>query len=441
VSSSASVSGLSSGLDTASIISQLMQLEAQPQTNLKTKVTSAQSVVTTLQGLNTKTAALATQAASLAKPATWQAVTATSSSTAVAVTATGTAGASRLGVTVTSVARSHQLGFANVAAATDQVTGASTKVTIDRYDGSPVTLDTGDGTLQGLVSAINSTANDTGLQATMVKSSTGYRLLVESKATGAAQDFTLTAEDGSALLGGATVRAGTDAAVDLGAGITATSTTNTFTDLVPGVTLTLGADATVGTTATVDVKKDVTKLSGAVKDMVTSINALLSQIDTQTAYNATTKTAGALAGDPTVRSLRGNLLNTVFGTGTTSMASVGVQTDRDGNLVFDADKFAAAYAADPAGTEAMFTTGANGFAARVQAVADAASNSTNGTLASAISGRTTEIKRMQTDIDDWDVRLTAKQESLQRQYTALETALNSMQSQSSWLSGQISSLG
>ena len=42
---SASISGLGSGLDTASIIDQFMQLEAAPQTRLKSRVASEKSVV------------------------------------------------------------------------------------------------------------------------------------------------------------------------------------------------------------------------------------------------------------------------------------------------------------------------------------------------------------------------------------------------------------
>ena len=65
----ASVSGLASGLDTATIIDQLMQLEAASQTRLKSRVTTEQSTLKVLQNLNTKFAALATQATDLTKAA------------------------------------------------------------------------------------------------------------------------------------------------------------------------------------------------------------------------------------------------------------------------------------------------------------------------------------------------------------------------------------
>jgi flagellar hook-associated protein 2 len=436
-----SIGGLASGLDTATIISQLMQLEAAPQTRLKARVTTETSEVTALQSLNTKLSALATKAATLAKDTTWSAVTATSSNSSITVaTATGATPAS-FGVTVTAVAKTHQLGFANAAALTDNVTGAtSTKVMLNRFDGTPVELDTQDGTLQGLVSAINSPANATGLHATALKTSGGYRLLVESTATGAAQDFDLTAADGSALLGGATVRAGSDASLDLGLGITVTSTSNTFTDLVPGVSLTLAASTAVGTTSSIDLKHSSTDLSTSVSDLVASMNTILSEIETDTAYNATTKKGAVLSGDGLARDLSSKLLSTVFSDSGTSLSKLGISTTRDGRLTFDATAFATAYAADPDGTAAQFTTAGNGFATRVQTLAKQVSDPLNGTISAAITGRQTGITRLQTSIDDWDIRLALRKDTITAQFTALETAMSTMQSQSSWLTSQLASL-
>ena len=137
--SSASISGLVSGLDTATIINQLMQLEAAPQTRLKTRVSTEQGQLTALQSLNTKTAALATKAAALAGTTPWSAAAATSSNSSIAVTAASSGvSPTRVQVTVTSVARTHQLGFTSPAALTDHVTGATNIVLLDRFDGTPV---------------------------------------------------------------------------------------------------------------------------------------------------------------------------------------------------------------------------------------------------------------------------------------------------------------
>ena len=437
----ASISGLASGLDTATIINQLMQLEAAPQNRLKTRISDEKMVLSSLQALNKTVAGLATKAEALAKATAWQPLTATSSNAAVGVSTTSSAAPRSLNVTVTGVAATHQLGYADAAGLSDVVTGASTLVRLDRFDGSPVEIETGDGTLQGLVAAINDPANATGLTATVVKVAEGsYRLLVESKETGAASDFDLTAQDGSPLLGGTTVRAGSNASIDLGAGIVATSATNTFAEVVPGTTITLGAAATVGIVSAITVARDTNGMSAKVKDLVDSINAALGEIDVKAAAGGAGRTAGPLAGDGASRQLRTALLDTIRVDAGTSLAAYGIQVTRAGRLEFDEADFKAAYAADPVGTAEMFTVTGDGFAARVAAVAKGASDASDGSLSAAITGRQSGIDRMEDSVDEWDRRLTLRRTALERQFTALETALSQMSSQSSWLAGQLSSL-
>ena len=54
--------------------------------------------------------------------------------------------------------------------------------------------------------------------------------------------------------------------------------------------------------------------------------------------------------------------------------------------------------------------------------------------------RTPCAKDITDRIDAWDLRLAKRKETLTRQFTAMETALSSLQNQSTWLAGQISQL-
>ena len=513
----ASISGLVSGLDTATIISQLMQVEAQPQTMLKNKVSSEQSSLSSLQSLNAKLQTIATKAGDLAKLSGWSPFTATSSSDKVSVRATAGASTSSVSFTVVQTARSHEVSFMTTAALTDQVTAAgSTKVRLDLLDGStPTDIETGDGTLGGLVKALNTAG--TGVRATTVKLDNGtYRLRVESEKTGEASDFTLTNTDGSDLLGGRSASSvdGQNAKITIGAD-TVSSAGNTFTGVVTGLDITLAPTTPAGV-VDVTVGRDTKAMTDAVQGMVDAANAVLSDLGTLTSYNTATKKAGALAGDPTLRALRQELLAGVAnGVDGRSLADLGVQLDRDGKVTFDAAKFTAAYTADPTGTANRFAgtatwvddpndpntgtatlagftwrtaagsyainsalslvdgqpatvsgglltaksgtkadglavsvtgtamgsiTYTQGFAAKLAAIAERASDSTVGTVTAAISGRNSTIDTLKDAIDRWDTRLAKRRESLERQYTALEVALGKLQDQSSWLSGQIASL-
>ena len=428
----ASISGLGSGLDTASIISQLMQLEALPQTKLKTKLTTEQSTLKTIQDLNAKFAALVTTAADLSKPGAWSPLKATSSHEGVTVLATTGTAAGSLSLTVDQLARAHSMRFTDAAATSDVVVSPGTTVDLT-INGVTKTLDTGDGTLGGLVNALN--ASGTGVRASTMKLDDGsYRVTVQAATTGAASAFTLTASGGSALLGGATVTTGQDAAITVGAD-TIHSATNTFTGLLPGVDVTVGAKA-LGETVTLDIAGDATAARDAAKGLVDKVNELLTQIEKLTAYDPVTKKSGALGGSVVARDLRNQLLSTVYPNATSTMAGDGVQTDRYGKLVFDATAFEKAYAADPAATSAAFT----GFSDRIEAVSKKASDKVDGSLTTLATGKTAQIDRLQDSIDAWDARLELRELSLTRTYTALDVALSKLNSQSGWLAGQLGTL-
>lgn len=437
----ASIGGLT-GFDGASLVDQLMQLETVPQTKLKTRLNTESSLVTTLQGLNTRLSLLASKAEDLAKATAWTSSTTTSNNAAVRVSTDAGAASSSFSVTVSQVALTHQVRYAAASAADAVVTGADTHVTLSR-GADTITLDTGDGTLQGLADAINEPANDTGLRATLFRTGDGsYELFVESTATGTAQDFELTAVDvDTTLLGGvAAERAGQDAQIVVGIGTVLTSASNTFEDVIAGVDVTLDPTTAVGVTASVTVARDTAKVRAAVAGLVEALNGVLTEIDTHTKFDSANSSSGKLVGESALRGLRTNLLDSVYPGDGTSLVAMGIQTDRYGKLVFDAAAFDTAYAADPEGVAAQFTTGADGFAARVQKVADRASDPIDGTLTQLVTGRKDGIKRIQDSIESWDMRLELRRTSLTRQFTALEVALAAMATQSSWLAGQLDSL-
>lgn len=436
----ASIGGLASGLDTAAIIDQLMQLEAVPQTKLRSQVTSEQSKVSVLQSINAKLAALATAAEGLAAgtDSVWGSLQGSSTSGAVSVSASAAAQPTTLAVTVNATALTHRLAFVQ-AAALDTPGVVPTAVTITR--GSETFDLTTDGTLSGLADAIN--AADAGVRATAVRTGTdSYRLLVESVATGAAQAFTV-AETGTGadLLGGADVAAGQtgrDASVSV-AGIVVTSAGNTFDEVVEGIDLTVAAGTSPGTTAVVTVTRDASARSAAVKGFVDAVNGVLDAIRTASAVSTDTSKSGVLAADAAVRQVATELVESIYPGDGSTMATFGIEVDRNGRLTFDAAAFATAFADDPAAVASAFT-GGSGFAARVQAVAERGSDRFDGVVTQAINGRTETIERLNDSIDRWDDRLALRRTTLQRQYTALETVLSNLQSQSAWLAGQLASL-
>ena len=116
-----SVSGLASGLDTNSIISQLMSIEQQPQNALKAKKDTDTTTLATYQQLNTLFSNLANAASGLTSVTDWKAMAATSSSTNVTATATTAASAGALSFTVQQLARSGSIASTGTVASTSQI--------------------------------------------------------------------------------------------------------------------------------------------------------------------------------------------------------------------------------------------------------------------------------------------------------------------------------
>ncbi len=446
---SASVSGLSSGIDTASIVEQLMQIEAIPQNKLKTQVSKRESVVSALQGINTSTAGIATQAKELAKASSWSALTTSSSLAGVTATATSSASPASFDVKVQAVATSHSETYASTAALTDALVpevDGKRMLTITQADGTQVSVDTGDGTLKGVADALNNPANGTGVKATLIQVSAGnYRLVVDATATGTDSSFSIATVDGSpdggALLGGidaSRTRAGTDAEIVV-SGFTLTSKTNTFNDIMPGISLTLASNTKVGETATLDVTRDASQTSEQVKLLVDNINSVISTITTRTAYAAGTGTSGILSGDSTVRALRSAFADTLYAADGSIMADMGLSIDRYGKLTFDEAAFAKAYETDPEKVAAAFATGNDSFAGRVEKLTKQYSDPTDGILTQAVTGHQSTIKQLNQSIEGWDLRLETRRSTLSRQYTAMETMLTQLQGQGNYISSQISS--
>jgi flagellar hook-associated protein 2 len=457
------VDGLISGMDTTTIIASMMQIEAAPQKALKTKVSTAQTVVASYQSVNSKLAALKAAGDDLGQLSTWRAIKPTSSSAAVTATAIGGLDAVTGSITfdVKSLARiqssTMRVGTTSTVTAavpadpmdpSSVATPAKTvyedlnvpdTISISVGGGTPVDVDVHlDKSAKGIAAAIN--AAGVGVKASLVKiSPTESVLQFNGTKTGVDNAFTVTgmesaSSDGNGLVTADATKA-TDATIRVGdplnGGYDLTSNTNTFTGLMPGVTLTA---TKVEDGITVSSAPDVSGMAAKFQALVDAANASLTEVANQTAYDPATKIGSPLTGDFMVRQMGQSILSAVSQgqAGIGSLSKVGVQLDKSGKLTFDAEKFTAAYNADPDSIKAAGIAFGDTF--------EALATKQVANVTSSITGRNNLIGSMNEQIDNWDVRLAAKKLSLSKTYSDLETALGKLKNQSTWLSGQISSL-
>ena len=211
------------------------------------------------------------------------------------------------------------------------------------------------------------------------------------------------------------------------------------------------AQAATDPPVTVSVSSDTEGIAGKVQAMIDAANSALSEISVQTRNQNGAVPGGPLAGNSSMQGLATRVLGTVStGAGALgSLKGIGIELTRDGQLSFNKTTFLAALNADPVKTQSYFngTTDIDGdgvkdgFADKLVGMATKATQTNTGTLSQLITSGNDAIKDLNNRIGDWDVRLTARQATLQRQFTAMENALGKLKNQSSWLSGQISSLG
>lgn len=426
---SSTIDGLVSGLSTSSLISQLMQVEAAPQNRLQTKVSTEQTKLNAYQSVNSKLAALETAADNVSTLSNWRTTKATSSSSSVAATGGTTGVTGTVTFDVVNLARA-QVTTARVAGTGDIASGGTLQLTTGTND--PVAIDiSADRSAAGVASAINAKSATLGVRASVITTTDGETVLqLSGTKTGAANAFTLTGLDA----GTTDAVAAQDATLKVGdpntGGYTVGSASNTFTNLISGSSITVTKPEE---NVTVEVTGDSGSIAAKMKALVDAANSALKEIDTQSATSGTKKSA--LSGDFTVRQASTKILSAVSGglTDFGSLSQLGIQLTRDGTLSFDAEKFKTAYEASPDSIK----TASTAFAAKVKTLADDQQTE----LTNVINSRTSLIKNLNKQIDNWDVRLASHQVALQKQFASLETSLSTMKNQSNWLAGQISGLG
>ena len=456
--STQSVSGLASGIDTATIIDQLMAIERQPQTRLKTQVTISAARKTVLSDIQTRLKNLQLAAEDLKSPGLWantQSVD-VNDTTKAAVVLSGPSGTGSYQLNVSQLARGSQRWYSYTTPASDD--------TITFSNGHTTTITAGSD-IDAAVLAVNSDANAPVYASAVTDAQSGTKYLVfSSRTTGAAASaFTASAssiaEDGSRAVGGL------DSNYSIDGGPVKTSSTNVVTDAIPGATITLKGVTTISGPVTVTVgapSPNNTNITATVKAFVDQYNSTLdfirSKLDEKKVVNPQTtadQQAGLLNGDTMLEGILSQLrisMTNAYAPGNPTtldqMNEIGVSTGGafgtlnqdaiEGKLVFDTAAFSAALSSDPSSVKNLLS-GTSGFG---QAIDDLLTPTlqAGGTMDSRLSSEDAKQKTLNDQIASMDVLLQNKQDTLKAQFTAMETALQQSQAQGQWLAGQIAGL-
>jgi flagellar hook-associated protein 2 len=450
------IDGLVSSLDTTSLINSLIQAEAGQQTLLKQQVSTTTSLVSALQGLNGQVASVATAAAAAAKPGAFNLYAASSTASTVSATAGAGATTGSIDLVVSKLAKSQS----NVSAAmTAWPTDPAARTNVS--GGKTTQINPATKSLDDIVYAINK--SDAGVSAMKVPAGVDgsgtaqYRLQFTSTKTGAASAFSIyqgtsaqvtggTATDLLTQPGATSLRTAQDAEVTLWAGTSAqqtlTSSTNTFSALLPGVSVSVSAVS--ADPVTVSVTRDSASTAAVASGLVSSLNAVFATISTKSAVvnssapdGSSKVSGGPFTGDGSVREINQALLSAASApVDGISPSEIGVSITKDGTLTFDKDKFSAALASDPDKVQSMMLE----ISSRVSTAASQVSDQYTGSLTTKITSQQGMIDSLGTQISDWDTRLASKRASLEQTYAAMEVLLKTIKSLGTNFASQLSIL-
>ncbi|WP_328185545.1 flagellar filament capping protein FliD [Marinobacter sp. OP 3.4] len=370
--------GIGSGVLNSDLVDQLVAAERKPtETRLTQKTEQAEALLSAYGKLRSAVTELRLPMRQLSSPDNLKAFSASSSNEDIGVSVDATkASRGTYSVEVTSLASAQAL--ASQAVFDDRDTTSVGQGTLELSVGeknTSITIDSSNDTLQGLANAINE--SDAGVSAGVIDTGSGYQLVLSADDTGTANAVSISVSDDNggtntdnqglsrfAFNSGMDADAGltetiaaSDAVMSIN-GIEVTRSTNTFENVIDGLTFDIKAEGT----STIKVDQDLDAVADRVQGFVDKFNGLQSTIDSLAGFNAEAGTGSLLTGDSTVRNiqnqLRQILTRVVPGmedASVRSLADVGITTDWEtGGLEFDREAFKEQLASNPDDVTALF---------------------------------------------------------------------------------------
>lgn len=456
--------GIGSGLDIKSIVSQLVALERKPLAQLQSNASNYQARLSAVGQLRSQLDNLQSMASRLASPSTWTALNVTSSLAAVngRITDASQATPSQFSLEVSQLASAQT--FATDFISTGSLEGSLT-ISIGNFNepssftaGIPILISETD-TLQDVARKIN--ASNEGVSATLLKDSSGERLLLRSSKTG--EDFgfkigvatppgsQLSALSLSSLVAepGQTIMEAKDTLAAIN-GATIRSNTTSFDEVVPGISFTANAITSPSTPALITIARDTAQMRTVVNNFIQSFNALSNAIAEMTRFNPMDKSAGTLQGDPTVIGIQSAMRRLVGSNGSGGsdfswLSEIGIAFTKEGTLEIRPGKNGKPPALDlalqnPSELAKFFgSTDASvglGLAVRIVDFANGLI-SASGPLSTRRQALQSSIERNTREQDRLSERISRNEERLLAQYSRLDTQLSQLTALGSYVTQQV----
>jgi flagellar hook-associated protein 2 len=458
--------GVGSGLDSKNLVESLVAAERAPtESRLNSKIAASEQQISAYGTVMSSLQALETAFGDLNDVSEFSnystsisgAFSASGGSSFEVTTSTGVE-AGRHEISVTHIAEPDRWVSAGLAATdTELNSGNPFTLTLDIDDVSvtDIDIDVETATPQGVVDAIN--ASGSGFSASLVdtgSSSDPYKIVITGP-LGVDNSFTVDASDittGTSLTFPDQASDAKDAMVVID-GVTVTRATNSIDDLIDGVTLDLLAPSV--SSGVLQISADTQVVEDRIRNLVDTYNAVRTVFDTLRNPDADDELAGALSGDNSFRTIE-NRLREMFtsasstpGTSLTYLSDIGVEMTRYGTLEIDDTKLSDALTTNYADVVTMFSADTERQSMRGDLDRGIAGDAlvtlatlmdTDGPIRARTDLAETRISSYEADLADLDLRMQAIYDRYLKQFTAMESIVDQMNSTRDYLKQQIDAL-
>lgn len=444
--------GAGSGVDVKALAESLVEAERAPRKEIiDTKIKQTEAKISGYGALKFSLSTLQTAFKKLNDTSDFNSVTAASSQpTAVGITTSSSATPGIYNVEVTQLAKATRWATGSISSSTTSLNSGSSFDLTFNVNGTATAISVTTDTPAGIVSAVNAQTADTGISAQLINTGNAYKVVFSGQ-EGADNDFTVTSAAGNLTIDGAALQTAQDSAFTIN-GIDITSSSNTVSDALEGITLNLYT--VTSSAARVTLTQDATSVKTNIKDLVTAYNDFVDSVDILgDRASEVEEFGGALAGESLLQSIKSQVRSMITGDYTlyadtvnltdpqnsniNAAWQVGLGFDRNGKMTLDETKLDTAFTTYPDEIITLFTADKNnlstystssaGLAGTAVRSIDAMLRST-GLIAEQTTNANKKLDLYKDDLLKIEDRMTALMERYMKQFSLMESMVGSSNS-------------
>lgn len=427
-------------INVQSLLNSAISAAQAPLNLLQNQQNQVQAQSSALSSISTDMTALSTAVQALTNTSgAMNAVTATSSNTSLlGATADATALPGTHSVVVNSLATTASYYSSAVASGTTTLGAGGFQITVGSNAPATVTLSSQNDTLNTLAASIN--AQNIGVTASVITDANGARLALVSNTSGASGNFTLS--NNSTTLSFTQAASGANGSLTVD-GVPVSSTSNTVTGAIPGVTLNL-AGAAPAQTVTLTLAPDASQASTAINAFASAWNKVIGDINAQFNVSSNGTGGGPLETDNNLRDIQNQLLSAVTyamsgNNGIVNLASIGVSMNTDGTLSVDSGTLTNSLEANHAAVQNLLQ-GTSGVGTFLSNALSQITDPTQGTITLDLQGLSQTSSDLGTQISTMQAQLATQTQALTQQYAQMQTTLDEMPQLQNEINAQLTGL-